>query len=482
LTIKVNNHNWLTFVLIIVSLKFLLFCIDPLPMFFLGDSQVYISTALKDNIPPDRSFIYGFIIRLIAVPTHSLNSLIGFQILTSTLNVIILSYVLIKLFSVAPRVAFIVGFLCAIEPLQLLYERYIMTESLSLFVFDIYMVLIFYYLREPRLVVLIVVQIIGTILISFRLSFLPIIYINTFILPLLVIPVLNRRYSIKIISFKELWTKSLTHRAIIKTIALHLIVSIVITYALHAGYKSLNGMLADRPPAYQYESGFFLLASLSPVIKPVDFPYPALYNDVFGKLDYELRDRQNRGPQRWHPGGIVHCIRTVFPSYMQAEQVARETALNALKRDPIGIATLTVMGFSDYWNTDLLDWGLSFDRGNVLIPDDMLADVSTHFNLSANQLPFIRTFTNVYYFSARFWYLFLLCIPFLSIVAFFFCNNDTKPSVLIIFLTSSVIVVIACLLIERPTVRYLHALGWLSFFIFGLLIDNILKKGTTKGY
>ena len=126
---------------------------------FLGDSQVYLSTALKGFIPPDRSFIYGFIIKLIAVPTHSLTSLIAFQVLTSTLSVIILCYALIKLFSVTPRVAFIVGILCAVEPLQLLYERYIMTESLSLFVFSVYMVLIFYYLRKPRLVVLIVVQI-----------------------------------------------------------------------------------------------------------------------------------------------------------------------------------------------------------------------------------------------------------------------------------------------------------------------------------
>jgi len=479
---KTDKHTWLTFVLIIVSLKLLLFCTDPLPMFFLGDSQAYLSTALKGIIPPDRSFTYGFIIRLIAVPAQSLTSLIGFQVLSSTLNVIILSYALIKLFSVDPRVSFTVGCLCAIEPLQLLYERYVMTESLSLFAFSIYMVLIFYYLREPRLVVLIIVQIIGAVLISFRLSFLPLIYINTFLLPLLAIHALKRRYSIKFISLKELWTKSLTYRAIIKTIALHLIVSIVITYALHSGYKSLNGMLTQRPPAYQYETGFFLLAFLSPVVKPVDFPYPALSNDVFGNLGYELRDRQNRGPQRWYQGGIVNCIRTVFLSHVQAEQVAGETALNALKRDPIGIATLAVMGFSDYWKTDLLDWGLNFDRGNVPIPDDMLSDVSTYFNLSAKQLPFIRTFTNVYYFSARFWYLVLLCIPFLSTVTFFFCDKDAKSSVLIIFVASSAIVVIACLLIERPTVRYLHALGWLSFFIFGLLIDSILKKRTTKGH
>jgi hypothetical protein len=241
-------------------------------------------------------------------------------------------------------------------------------------------------------------------------------------------------------------------------------------------------MLTHRLPAYQYETGFSLLAFLSPVIKPVDFPYPALYNDVFGKLEYDLHDRQNRGPQRWYRGGVVHYIRTVFPSYMQAEQVARETALNAFKRDPMGIATLTVMGFFDYWKTDLLNWGLNFDRGDVPIPDDMLADVSTYFSLSAKQLPFIRTFTNLYYFSARFWYLVLLCIPFLSTVTFFFCDKNTKPSVLIIFVASSVIVVIACLLIERPTVRYLHALGWVSFFIFGLLIDGILKKKTTKGH
>jgi len=92
---------------------------------------------------------------------------------------------LAKHLHVATPLAFAAGILCALEPIQLLYERYVMAEAVSLFVFALYLVAIFRYLQQPRLTMLSLVQLLGVTAVSLRLSFLPVVLVNAGGLPLL---------------------------------------------------------------------------------------------------------------------------------------------------------------------------------------------------------------------------------------------------------------------------------------------------------
>lgn len=442
-------------------------------MFFQGDSFSYINTALRNEIPPDRSYVYGFIIKLIAVSAHSLTSLIAFQILSSAFNAVLLSYVLKNYFSLALRPACFWGILCALEPLQLMYERYILTETLSLTLFIIYLMVIFNYLKKANLRFLLLIHIIGTGLITFRLSFLPIVLLNAIFLPILATSNLSSKNILSSLTRRSNLSSS---RFPYKVFAVNLIASILVTYGLHSGYRHLTGFLIDRPPAYQYEAGFFLLAFWTPVVKPEDFPRQDLADTVFTDLKFDIKERINRGPHRWMPGGLIARIKEGFPTSEQADRVAKETAINALKRDPIGIASLAFSGFKDYWNYETLHWGIKEDRDTRKIPKDILISLRDNFSLSAEQLPFLKTFTNKYFALAWPWYLSLICLPFISIILLFICERSMRRNVFCVFFVSTVIVAMSCSLIERPTIRYLHPLGWLSFLAMGVLIEWISRK------
>ena len=130
----------------------------------------------------------------------------------------------------------------------------------------------------------------------------------------------------------------------------------------------------------------------------------------------------------------------------------------------------------DYWNIDLLRACMSNDRGDRPLPEDMLKLLRDRFKLWADDLPFLKTFTNKYFFKAQVWYLFLLCLPITCILTFFVYDREKRHLILIIFIASFTIVSISSLLIEGPTVRYLHPLGWLSFLVIGSLIDQILNR------
>lgn len=471
-----TNHAayWFSLISIVAGVKLLIFLIDPLPMFYFGDSWSYLSTALSGLIPADRSFIYGFLIRLTAVASHSLATLILLQVLTSAMNAIMISYILRRFFALAPKLSFVLGLLCAVEPLQLMYERYVMTEAFSLFLFVLYMLGIFFYLEKPRLKFLLLFQIAGVFLISLRLSFLPLVLLNTVFVPLLALPVFLKKEEGKKHDQSGYRRMVSQLNPFAHTTALHVILSLALTITLHQGYKNLNGWLSQKPPAYQYQSGIFLLAFLSPIVEPVDFPYPELRDAVFESLKYDLKDRHKRALHHWHPGGLIAKLHEAVPDMIEADRVARITVQNALMRDPAGIVRLAAVTFSDYWNLHLLKITMRSDRGESFLPDFMLKTLEDSFNLIGDDLPFVRTFTNQYYLNAWGWFLFLLISPLIGLAALFICNRERRRFIAVVVLAASVSVLMGCTLVQDPTIRFLHPLGWLVFLIIGCFINCLV--------
>src|SRR6202171_3740230 len=127
--------QWWFFCLLIVSLKFLLLALDPLPKMFMGDSACYISTALAGWIPVDRSYFYGELIRGVALSTGSLTILLLLQSFISALTALLLAHTCRSLFGLSAGASYIIGFICALDPFQLVWERYVMTETISLFLY-----------------------------------------------------------------------------------------------------------------------------------------------------------------------------------------------------------------------------------------------------------------------------------------------------------------------------------------------------------
>jgi len=137
--------------LAIVCIKGVLFFVDSQPAYFLGDSEAYLATATAKYIPPDRSVLYGLLIRRIAYRAHSLEAMIVLQVAISAIAAWLLYFALKNMFAVRPSLAALFGILCSVEPLQLLAERYVLTESCANFLFVVHFALALLYIRLGRL-------------------------------------------------------------------------------------------------------------------------------------------------------------------------------------------------------------------------------------------------------------------------------------------------------------------------------------------
>jgi hypothetical protein len=460
------RSKWPIYILLILLIKLAVFLLDPVPKFFFGDSQCYICSALTGWIPPDRSFTYGYVIKLTAPAADSFTTLLVVQTLASALSAVMLAYLLMNCFSVSPVLAYACGVLCAIEPIQLLYERFVMTETLSLFLFVCYIFLACRYVKRPALWLLSPIQLLGIALVSLRVSYLPIVLLNVGLLPLLaVMPPRNRNRS----ALMDRPGKSASFRPRI----VHLAISIALTFVLHTGYKHLFASLADAPPGYHSAGGYFLVSSWAPILEPTDFPYPELRSRIFGDLVYDLKNRASRGDQLFSEGGLVSKIEANVPG-AERNKAALLTAMNAFRRDTLGVVRLSIETYRDYFDGNIVRAGIMNDLGmdQVFEYEQFSKEYGKCFSLPGNGSEQPWTFTKAYYRTALPWYWLLLLSPLAALVALLCTKHQNRAAACVLFVAVCCSLATASALTVTPVIRYLHPVSWLALCLFGIILQR----------
>lgn len=467
---------FIAFLLAVLLLKLALLVLDPSAKFFFGDSWCYLETAAYGWIPPDRSFTYGFFIRATTWLSQSLWPLMLCQMLASILSAALAGQILRRHLRVRPAIAYFLGCLCALEPVQLLYERYVMTDTLSLAFFSLHLVAILRYLKERNLLILLLAHLLGTALISLRISFLPVTMANTVLAPILAFSIRAGHQVLSPEVRQTLRGDPVRRPVWILPCSVHLIVSIGMTLALHAGYKGLFSAVSGNPPGYNAASGYFLLAVWSPVVEPDDFPDAYLRAKLFEGLPFDTKDRALRNHQLFEYGGLVDRIRNALPG-PEGNLAAQATAVNALKRDPLGIVVLWLQTMGDYFRPSVLMEKIRDDLavGQVSWYQRFLEVHGERYSIPRTETqPW--TLTKWYYENAVPWYWLLLLSPALTAWALACARGHATAAALVLWVSLCACVVVATALAVYPIVRYLHPVAWLTLCLIGPLVERTLAR------
>src|SRR5262249_45801677 len=132
-------------------------------------------TALRGWIPPDRSFVYGYVVYALTARSRSLASLVAAQTFAGILTSMLTAGILVRFFRVSFFVAAAASIVLSLAAQQLMYERFVLTESFSTMVFAGFLFLALEYLRSRKRWLLAALQITGVLLIAFRVTFVPMI-------------------------------------------------------------------------------------------------------------------------------------------------------------------------------------------------------------------------------------------------------------------------------------------------------------------
>lgn len=157
------------------ALKLAVLGIDPTLRFFLGDSASYLHTALTGWIPPDRSFLYGWILRASAVASHRLMAIALLQSLFGVATACLLFAIARRDLALGRRTSAALALLLALEPAQLFYERMLMAESAGTLCFVAMIAAGLAWLRRPHWLWPGLWALGGILAVALRMSLLPVV-------------------------------------------------------------------------------------------------------------------------------------------------------------------------------------------------------------------------------------------------------------------------------------------------------------------
>ena len=464
-----DTHWWL-FCLLIFALNFLLLALDPLPKLFMGDSASYLYTALSGGVPRDRSFLYGYVIRWSSLWAGTLTSLLILQAFLGAVTAILVAVICRAIFGLASGLSYLFGLVCSLDPLQLVWQRYVMTETVSLFFYALMLLFSFFYLKQRRLWQLVILQMLSVVVISFRMSYLLVVQMTAILLPLIAFfPDIRA-------AFRKS-SSTLLKAAGLRSAGLHLAFSILLMFVLQQGYRELNGRLAGRKPAFLRDSGFSLLTTWAPVLKPTDSPDPRLAQLLAEGSQFQLSDIRARDRQLYSPGYLIARWKQIEPNHAIANKVAKKTALHALLRRPQDVAMLGVKTFLGYWDFSKIHREANFELGKRPNnwPEGMTSVLAERFRLSPPPQEDTKRYTLLqqYYLGAQPYYYVVLLSPLVCGVLIFFV---TEGYVSLLLLHSSILLASTTILSKTASVRYLQPMSLLTILIFAVLVKAVVDR------
>jgi len=451
--------------------KLTVYIFDSHPQVFLGDSLSYLTTAILGWIPPDRSFVYGFLMRSLTSRARSLNSIVAFQTFAGIVTSLVTAGILVRFMRVSFAIASVIATLLALEPQQLLFERFLLTESIGTALFAIFLFLAFEYLRGRQIWVLAGVQIIGITLVMFRVAYVPSVLMTTVLAPLIACFSINGPWS----AMKETERKRTLQR-----LAIHLGISILLFAGLHTAYQRWNGRLSKLPPAYSYADGFFLLANVSTLAKPVDTDNPELAAVISQPLVFASTpdQRNGRNQEMFSPVGLIGRIKTAMNSEYLANLECKRIAYRVIRRDPIGFLRLAFHTYLRFFSKEYMADVLSTEEGiKALAPDE--AKLLSLYYLKAEGLPFTKTLTRQYHFGVWPYYIVLLHTPLILLACIFTSDKDIRRFLWFLLVITTLHTTVVQIVGVEPSPRHLHSLAVPLAIAIAVLIGRISRQRET---
>jgi len=467
--------QWQLFCVAIVLLKFILLALDPLPKLFIGDSISYIATALEGWIPDDRSYFYGYLINWVSLSTGSLLSLLLLQTFISALTALLLAHIGRSMLGLSARASFILGLICALDPFQLVWERYVMTETISLFFYVAGLYYTFLYLRHRAIRHLAIVQGIWVLLIGFRMSYLLVVQVSAVLLPIL--------------AFAPFFLESWRNRGIarsgpgfpVKVTLIHLTGSIAMLFLFHGAYKQVNGLITGREPAYLYATGLHLLAFWAPILVPADASDERLAQIIAKGEEFDIKELTERNNQRFKAGYLVPQWQEIEPDVSRANQVAKVTALRALRRDPLGVLKLAARTLAQYRDFKGIQYYAKIDLGHHDLTPEHCAMLAGEFHFATDGRIIDAPPTLLQRFFLVSWpYCYLLMLsPFFGALAVCFARDKRLALLLLLHLT--ILLAVTFTFTVAPSLRYLQPVSVLALLTIALGLRSFLDSRLPEG-
>jgi hypothetical protein len=256
----------------------------------------------------------------------------------------------------------------------------------------------------------------------------------------------------------------------------HVISSVVMMFVMHGAYKYANGRISKREPAYLYYTGDHLAAVWAPALEPSDATDPRFGDIIANGHQFKIKDLGLRNAQQYGEGLLINRWREIEKNRRKNDRVARETAINALRRRPLEIIGLTVQTYMGYWNLRSIWRYARIDLGYGKLSDGKLKALAEKFGFqTVKHLP-AQPYSLLQQYFLVAWPCYFIVIVSPLVCAFAIWLGRHRTFAFLLFIHASILMVVVTALSPQPCIRYLQPVSLLTLLSIAICVDWLARR------
>ena len=262
----------------------------------------------------------------------------------------------------------------------------------------------------------------------------------------------------------------------VKTTFVHVVTSIGMMLVFHGAYKQVNGLITGREPAYLYATGLHLLAFWAPILEPTDATDERLAQIIAEGEEFDIKELTERNNQRFKSGYLVDRWQEAEPDVPRANRIAKETALRALRRNPLAVLRLAARTFAQYWNVKGIQHYATIDLGHHDLTAEQCAMLAQEFHFATDGRIIEAPPTLLQRFFLLSWpYCYLLMLsPLFGALAVYSARD--KRLALLLLLHLVILLSVTFTFAVAPSLRYLQPASVLMLLTIALCLRGFLDS------
>ena len=255
-----------------------------------------------------------------------------------------------------------------------------------------------------------------------------------------------------------------------------MVASVAMMFVMHGAYKQVNGSLTNREPAYLYDAGTHLVSVWAPALQPSDATDSRFRDLIANGHQFKIDDLTQRNAQHFGEGFLIDRLRKIVRNRTKRDRIARETAMNALRRRPLQIAGLAFNTYMGYWGIGSIQGYAREDLGNGELTDEEVKRIAEKFGFITEKRVPTQPFSLLqrYFVGAWPYYFIVIVSPLICALATWLARD--RSFVFLLFIHASILMVVITALSPQACIRYLQPLSILTLLSIAICVDWLARR------
>jgi hypothetical protein len=225
-----------------------------------------------------------------------------------------------------------------------------------------------------------------------------------------------------------------------------------------------------------HDSGLHLAAVWAPALKPSDAT-DSRFRDLIANGDqFKIDDLTLRNAQHFGEGFLIDRWKKIEKNRRERDRIAKETAMNALRRRPLQIVALALKTYMGYWSVASIQSYAREDLGIGELTDEQVKVLVEKFRFTTVKLLPAQPFSLLQrYFLGSWPYYFIVVVsPLTCALATWVSRQRTFMFLLLVH--ASFLMVVITALSPQASVRYLQPVSMLTLLSIAVCIEWLVRR------